>query len=301
MIVRVHHGHGLAACIVSAFALAGCGGGGSGDAAAPASDSATIAAATAGSPKYGQSLALTVTGTQLDQGLQVAATGCDGVALDAGASGATSATYRCTVSAVGNGHFTLTRTSDGATLATVAFTVPQPQVTLGYDNGAGVSGSIVLTLAADKAPVTAGNFLAYVNGGFYVGTVFHRISPGFVIQGGGYASPLDAGDQTLKPTRAPIALEVGKGLGNTQWTIAMARTSDPDSATSQFFINLADNSAVLDPGLTAGYAVFGSVTGPTAAVAAIAGAPCAVIPGFLPSGDCTPTPNVVVTAAVQTQ
>ncbi len=122
-----------------------------------------------------------------------------------------------------------------------------------------------------------------------------------MVQGGGYTAPLDVNDQNLKATSAPIALEVGKGLSNTQWTIAMARTSDANSATSQFFINLVDNSAELDPGLSAGYAVFGSVTSGTSSVTAIVGAPCTAIPNFLPSGECTPSPNMVITSATQTQ
>ncbi|MBC8057754.1 MAG: peptidylprolyl isomerase, partial [Rhizobiales bacterium] len=102
---------------------------------------------------------------------------------------------------------------------------------------------------------------------------------------------------------AAIALEVGKGLSNTQWTIAMARSSDPASATSQFYVNLVDNSSSLDPGPLngAGYAVFGSVTTGTSVVTSVAGAPCSEIPFFLPSGECTPSPNVVVTTAVQSQ
>ena len=81
----------------------------------------------------------------------------------------------------------------------------------------------------------------------------------------------------------------------------MARTSDVNSATSQFFINLVDNSGALDPGLTAGYAVFGTVTAGSADVGAIVGAPCTAIPLFLPTGQCTPTPNMVVTSATQTR
>ena len=98
---------------------------------------------------------------------------------------------------------------------------------------------------------------------------------------------------------APITLEVGKGLSNVQWSVAMARTSVANSATSQFFINLVDNSAFLDPSsFSAGYAVFGSVTAGTAVAAAIVGAPCAAIPNF---SECAPNPNVVITSAVQTQ
>ena len=287
----------LGAC---ALLLSACGGGGGGSSSS--SGSANVTSASAGAPKYGQTLKLSLSGSGLDQGLTVSASGCGGVAIVAAQSSASAAVYQCTVSAIGAGSFTVTRTADGAALATAAFTVPTPQVTLTISNSAAVGGTIVMTLAPDKAPLTVNNFLAYVNAGFYAGTVFHRVSPGFVVQGGGYTAPLDANNQNLKTVNAPIALEVGKGLSNTQWTVAMARSSTDVSATSQFFINLADNSGSLDPGLTSGYAVFGSVTSSTTgSVSAIAGAPCVALPLFLPNGDCTPTPNVVIVSAVQTQ
>jgi peptidyl-prolyl cis-trans isomerase A (cyclophilin A) len=115
-------------------------------------------------------------------------------------------------------------------------------------------GSIVLELDAKKAPISVANFLAYVDSGFYDGTVFHRVIPDFMIQGGGFAP-----DMTQKPTKAPIKNEADNGLANDSWTIAMARTPAKDSATAQFFINLKDNAA-LDYGVRgAGYAVFGRV------------------------------------------
>lgn len=290
--------------IAMAMALVACGGGGGSSNTGPTQGSGgdlAVSTAVAGTPMFGKPLVLTLTGTDLDQGISVSATGCSGVTIDVSSSGPSTAQYVCTVSAMGAGQFVVTRTSGGATLSTIAFNVAAPQVTMNFSNGAGVEGEIVLTLAPDKTPITVGNFLSYVNSGFYTGTVFHRVSPGFVVQGGGYTTPLDANDQNLKPTNAPIPLEVGTGLSNTQWTIAMARTSDPASATSQFFINLVDNSGSLDPGLSAGYAVFGTVTSGTADVTAIVGAPCTVIPLFLPSGECTPTPNMVITSALQTQ
>ena len=280
--------------------LGACGGGGS-DAPSGSASEPSVSSSTAGTPKYSQALKLTLTGTNLDHGLAVSATGCDSAARDIAASSATTAIYQCTVTATGTGQWVVARTSDSATLATVPFTVPVPQVTLTVSNGAAVGGTLVVTLSPDKTPVTVNNFLAYVNAGFYNGTVFHRVSPGFVVQAGGYSTPLDATSQVLKTTSAPIPLEVGKGLSNRQWTIAMARASDPASATSQFFINLVDNSASLDPGLSAGYAVFGSVSSGMGNVAGIAGAPCVALPLFLPSGECTPTPNVVISSAIQTQ
>lgn len=115
-------------------------------------------------------------------------------------------------------------------------------------------GRIVLELDAAKAPITVESFLAYVKAGHYDGVVFHRVIPGFMIQTGGYGPELD-----LRPTRPPIKNEASNGLKNLRGTVAMARQNDPDTATSQFFVNLTDNPH-LDPNASsAGYTVFGSV------------------------------------------
>lgn len=115
-------------------------------------------------------------------------------------------------------------------------------------------GKITLELQPNKAPVTVANFLGYVDSGFYDGTIFHRVIDNFMIQGGGFST-----DGNKKDTRAPIKNESTNGLSNLRGSIAMARTSNPDSASAQFFINLVDNT-YLDarPG-RAGYAVFGQV------------------------------------------
>lgn len=114
------------------------------------------------------------------------------------------------------------------------------------------AGPIVAELWPDVAPKTVQNFLGYVIDGHYDGTIFHRVIPTFVIQGGGYTA-----DLVQKPTREPVPLEAKSP--NKKYTLAMARTSDPNSATSQFFINLKDNTS-LDPGANGpGYAVFGKV------------------------------------------
>ncbi|MBV4368320.1 peptidylprolyl isomerase A [Erwinia phyllosphaerae] len=116
------------------------------------------------------------------------------------------------------------------------------------------AGNIELELNNQKAPVSTKNFVDYVNNGFYNNTVFHRVIPGFMVQGGGFTA-----DMQQKPTNAPIKNEADNGLLNKRGTIAMARTADKDSATSQFFINVADN-AFLDHGQRDfGYAVFGKV------------------------------------------
>lgn len=117
-------------------------------------------------------------------------------------------------------------------------------------------GDIVLELDAAKAPKTVDNFVKYVQAGHYNGTVFHRVIPNFMIQGGGMTP-----DMKEKPTRAPIPLEARNGLVNARGTVAMARTMDPNSATAQFFINVKDN-AFLNAEQARdgnGYAVFGKV------------------------------------------
>jgi peptidyl-prolyl cis-trans isomerase A (cyclophilin A) len=116
-------------------------------------------------------------------------------------------------------------------------------------------GRIVVELQADKAPKTVANFLQYVRDGFYDGTVFHRVIGTFMIQGGGFTP-----EGVQKPTRAPIPIESQNGLKNVRGSIAMARTSDPNSATAQFFINVVDNPMLDFPRPDgAGYAVFGRV------------------------------------------
>jgi peptidyl-prolyl cis-trans isomerase A (cyclophilin A) len=118
-------------------------------------------------------------------------------------------------------------------------------------------GDIVLELDAAKAPKTVENFVQYVKAGHYDGTVFHRVIENFMVQGGGMTADLNE-----KPTRAPIPLESRNGLANVRGSVAMARTSDPNSATAQFFINVKDN-AFLDAANARdgnGYAVFGKVT-----------------------------------------
>ena len=116
-------------------------------------------------------------------------------------------------------------------------------------------GNFVVQLDPARAPKSVANFLDYVKSGFYKGTIFHRVIPGFMVQGGGFTA-----DMQKKPTRAPIPLESQNGLRNLKGTIAMARTSDPNSATSQFFVNVVDNASLDYPKPDGyGYAVFGKV------------------------------------------
>jgi len=155
-------------------------------------------------------------------------------------------------------------------LASLAIAVPaladNPRVSLQTNKGV-----IVLELYQDKAPKSVANFLAYVDGGFYDATIFHRVIKDFMIQGGGFTA-----DLTQKETRSPIPNEADNGLKNERGTLAMARTSDPNSATAQFFINHKDNAFLDHSAKTRsgwGYAVFGKVTEGMEVVDAIATTP----------------------------
>lgn len=276
--------------LVIGAGLSACGGGG-GDGGNTAGPSVT--AASIGAVKYRQPALVTITGTNLDAGLTVSSPGCTGMVRSTTApnvSTATTAYYTCTVVAIGAQSLAIARASDGAALGSTAYAVPAPQVTLAVSNGGSINGSMVITLAPDKAPITVDNFLAYVNSAFYDGLVFHRVVKDFVIQGGGF---LPSGVQRA-PSFAPITLEVGKGLSNVRWSVAMARTDQLNSATSQFFVNTVNNTA-LDT-TAGGYAVFGSVTANTALVTAIENAPCTGSASF-----CQPTTAIVITSATQTQ
>ncbi|MDJ0740203.1 MAG: peptidylprolyl isomerase [Gammaproteobacteria bacterium] len=133
-------------------------------------------------------------------------------------------------------------------------------------------GEIVIALDAQQAPKSVENFLGYVDAGFYDGTIFHRVIPGFMIQGGGLDATLNK-----KPTRDPIENEAANGLKNARGSVAMARTGAPHSATAQFFINLSDNGFLDYPGRDGwGYAVFGQVTQGMDVVDAIAAVPTGV-------------------------
>ncbi|TKC82639.1 peptidyl-prolyl cis-trans isomerase [Trinickia terrae] len=152
-------------------------------------------------------------------------------------------------------------------------------------------GDFRVELYPEKAPKTVANFLDYVKSGQYSGTIFHRVIPGFMVQGGGYTA-----SYVEKPTRAPIPLESRNGLKNTVGTIAMARTSDPNSATAQFFINTVDNAGLDYPNPDGnGYAVFGKVTSGMDVVKKIEGTPTTTRG---PMADVPQTPIVIESAAV---
>ena len=163
-----------------------------------------------------------------------------------------------------------------------------PQVELHIAN----YGVITLELDQDKAPASAANFLSYVKKGHYDNTIFHRVIPGFMVQGGGFEPGMKQ-----KPTQAPVTNEADNGLKNNQYTVAMARTSDPHSATAQFFINTVDNDFLNFKAPTAqgwGYAVIGKVVKGENVVDAIKAVPT-TRKGF---HDDVPRDDVVIEKAI---
>jgi len=153
-------------------------------------------------------------------------------------------------------------------------------------------GDFIISLNAEKAPKTVANFLAYVKDGFFDGTIFHRVIDGFMVQGGGFEPGLKQ-----KPTKAPVENEANNGLKNNKYTLAMARTSDPHSATAQFFINVANNDFLNHTAPTAqgwGYAVFGEVVEGQDVIDKMKGVPTGNS-GFHQN---VPTNDLVITKAV---
>ena len=194
----------------------------------------------------------------------------------------------CGVKVVGEMPLTI-KTSNGEVVYTSTITVPKPQVTLVTSKGA-----ITLELDPAKAPISTNNFLSYVASGFYKDTLFHRVIAGFVVQGGGYTT----GMLKRTATAGPIELESNKGLSNLRGTLAMARTNVPNSATSEFFVNLVDNLALdYKNAASPGYAVFGTVVQGMEVVDAIAAQATGVRFGFAD----VPLEDITITLAVQSR
>jgi len=219
---------------------------------------------------YGLNARFTLGVSRLDEGLSVRVQSCDSDQAPV-SSAATELLYQCTVRASGNTQLEIINQA-GQTVFSKAFSVPQPRVVLDS-----TEGEIEIELNPNKAPVSVDNFLAYVQAGFYQDLIFHRVIPGFVVQGGGFAS----GMQQRQTLFAPIALESNRGLSNKRASIAMARTNDPNSATSQFFVNLVDNPSLdFSSERSPGYAVFGEVVRGMDVIDAIATKPTFSISGF---------------------
>ncbi|MEY2593171.1 MAG: Peptidyl-prolyl cis-trans isomerase precursor [Pseudomonadota bacterium] len=209
----------------------------------------------ASNAQYSRSMSISVAGTALDRGLRVAVDAGCGEVTEAAGGDSQSRRYTCKVTALGPKTIRAF-TADNKEVARLQVTVPEPEVTLLLQGVDTSISTVVLKLDPTQAPVTVNNFLDYVNAGFYRLTIFHRVIQDFVVQGGGYTA-----GPTMKAATSPaIKLESKGALRNLKGTIAMARTSDPDSATSQFYINTVDNPSLdYKSDAEPGYAVFGSV------------------------------------------
>ena len=237
---------------------------------------------------YGQTAQFTLTGYSLDKDLNVSTKNCKGLALVSAAS-ATSIAVTCTVGAVGAGAVTFeAKLADGTVIKSASFDVPNPQVSMVTN-----LGTLLLELNPTAAPLTSSNFLQYTNDKFYDNTIIHRIvTSGIFISQGGWLTPTPSAQTGQRPA---IALEVGKGLSNVQGTIAMARTADLNSASSQFFFNLSDNTG-LDTA-NGGYAVFGKVISGKSVLDALAKAPTSTQYGL----SDFPSQSVIIQSVKQTQ
>lgn len=232
---------------------------------------------------YGKVASFTVSGPNLDKGVTFVAPSCSGIKEVAASATPTQKVFTCTPGVTGP--MSVAVTGGGVSLRAMTVNIPVPQVTLKTS-----MGEIVMELDPAKAPLSALNFMQYVNAGFYTNLIFHRVIPNFMIQGGGFDAAL-----AQATTRVPIKLEVPNGLSNLRGTVAMARTDVADSATSQFFINTVDNLSLDTAG--GGYAVFGKVVAGMATVDAIAAVPTGTVSGM---ADVPLTP-VVISSMTQTQ
>ena len=238
--------------------------------------------------KYGQLSQFTLTGNFSDNEINVSTKNCKGLALVAGGT-TTTKSVTCTIGAVGTGVVSLeAKLADGTVLKSVSFDVPNPQVSMQTSLGA-----VVLELNPTAAPLSTDNFLQYVNSKFYDNTLIHRVvTTGIFVAQGGWLTPTPA----VQPgQKAAIALEVNKGLSNLKGTIAIARSADLNSATSQYFFNLADNVA-LDTS-NGGYAVFGKVVLGSEVLDAMASVKTTTAFGLADF----PASNVIVLSATQTK
>ena len=235
---------------------------------------------------YGHTASILLGGKHLRSTLTVDTQGaCDNTSF---ASNSTQELLVLNCRALTVGDFLLTVKSDqGDLLYSQTLSIPKPQVTLFTPKG-----NLTIELEPSLAPVSVNNFLTYVSQGFYKGSLFHRVIPGFVIQAGGYSS----GMVKKSGQAAPILLESNKGLSNLRGTVAMARTNAANSATSEFFVNLVNNTSLdYKSAASPGYAVFGSVVQGMDTAEAIALEPTGVFGAF----SDVPLNEVTITLAVQ--
>ena len=270
----------LATCAVLTWLLAGCGG--------STGFPPVVTAVKVQSISYGRTATVYLGGKDLRSSLVVDTGGACTNPSFAASSTTDLLVLNCIPKTVGDIPLTL-KTAAGEVLYSTTITVPKPQVTLVTSQGA-----ITLELDPAKAPISTNNFLSYVASGFYKDTLFHRVIAGFVVQGGGYTT----GMLKRTATAVPIELESNKGLSNLRGTLAMARTNVPNSATSEFFVNLVDNLALdYKNAANPGYAVFGTVVQGIEVVDAIAAQATGVRFGFAD----VPLEDITITLAVQSR
>lgn len=279
----------LAAVLCTPFLLAGCGGGGEDN------GGLFVTQVLASNLQYSRNMTITVAGTGLDKGLRVSVdAGCGEVTESPGGDSQTRR-FTCKLTALGPKTIRAL-TTNNLEVARLQVSVPEPEVTMILQGIDATLSTVVVKLDPAQAPITVNNFLDYTNAGFYRNTIFHRVVKDFVVQAGGYT----AGPVIKPPTSPAITLESRTALRNVKGSIAMARTSVPNSATSQFYINTVDNPALdykseADPG----YAVFGSVISGMEAIDKLNGVPVRVDLG---SGlTHLPVTNVVILSALQTK
>ena len=240
------------------------------------------------SAQYGKTATIYLGGKDLRSNLLVDTSGACTSPTFASSSNTDTLVLNCVVAKTGD--FSLVvQTTEGAAIYNTTLNIPLPQVAL-----ITAKGSITVELDPTLAPISTNNFLSYVNKGFYRNTLFHRVIPNFVIQGGGYTAGL------VKQTgqSAPIELESNKGLSNARGSLAMARTYLPNSATSEFYINLVDNLSLdYKNAANPGYAVFGKVIQGMDVADAIAAEPTGVVGGF----SDVPLSEIALSLALQTK
>lgn len=243
--------------------------------------------------QYSRTMSITVNGRNLGQGITLRMEGGCGEVFPVASYSDDVRQFTCSVDALGRLVARVHDAQDDKELGSLELFVPLPQVEVSVAQGTW-SGKMLLELDPVAAPVTVRNFLNYVNTGFYRNTLFHRVVSGFVVQAGGYT----AGPVLKAPTLPAIALESNNGLRNLRGTVAMARTAAPDSATSQWYVNLVDNST-LDyvDAANPGYAVFGKVVTGLDTVDTIAAVP--VQANAATGLTHLPVTNVVITLASQ--
>jgi len=277
----------LVLAAAAALLLAACGGGSDEQKPSVNSMAATPAA-------YGRTAVWSISGLNLDKGIGfvITAGSCDNVVEVPGGT-AVQRQFTCRPSSLGELIGEVSE-AGGGRLASLRVIIPVPVVQLSLSQG-----NISLELDPIKAPITVNNFLNYVNSNFYNNTIFHRVIADFVIQGGGY-TPGTTNPVPKTPTQPAIALESNTGLANLRGTLAMARTAEPNSATSQFYINVVDNPSLdYKSEEEPGYAVFGKVTAGMDVVDAISVVPTRAVPAL--GLTHLPVTNVIVTTARQVQ